>query len=126
MTTRELKYRPKEEDLTTFSFGGFELTFKQPSIAILRDLSKYAQELNSENLNPEEFPIEAIDEFIDIYVSLFHPQEYSKEDFKTFLEELPPEAFEELSDLLREEVFEKHQKKLPPGSVNSSTSLKEI
>ena len=78
-------------------------------------MAKYASSIDAANLKAEEFPPEAIDEFISLYVDLFQPtDQYPRKDFKLFLEELPLDKFEELSNLVNENVFEKHQKKLLP------------
>ena len=130
INNRRLKYTPRESDFETIIFNAgleeFELTFRQPSIGQIRRLAKYASSIDAANLKAEEFPPEAIDEFISLYVDLFQPtDQYPRKDFRLFLEELPLDKFEELSNLVNENVFEKHQKKLPPISEKSSIPLKE-
>lgn len=128
--TRRLKYKPRASDLETivFIFGDegqettFKMTFRQPSLGEVKRLAKYASLIDADNLAAENFPPEAIDEFIDLYVMLFQvTPEDTKKDFREFLEELPLDLFEALSTLVSDNVFEKHQKKLPPMLEKSST-----
>ena len=127
---RRLKYKPRASDLETilFIFGDegqettFKMTFRQPSLGEVKSLAKYASLIGADNLAAENFPPEAIDEFIDLYVSLFQvTQEDTSNDFREFLEELPLDLFEELSTLISNQVFEKSQKKLPPTLEKLST-----
>ena len=122
---RRLRHTLRKEDQTTINFRGFELTFKHPTVRQLAGLSKYS-DMTEEELKKANITAVEIERIMETYVQLFVPSELdTRQDFKNYLNELPYDLQGELVQLISEEVFGSHQKKVPDGLKSSSMPSKE-